>query len=164
MAEALAQDGTGQHPTLAEIIDYLFRTIRRGSRPEDDRDVRWRGSGRNSGTEYSMEEVALWCRDWLQARGHETFSKEYLRQLRSGGKTNPSFVHIQALAAFFDAPAEVFHHPEKRTEFMEQLDLLVLMRERGVVGLALRAGELSEDNRRRIDADIERLLREQPDG
>lgn len=168
MAEAPAQqphDEQQRFPTLAETIDYLFRTIRRGSRddPADDRDTRWRASGRKAGTEYSMEEVANWCRAWLQARGHDTFSKEYLRQLRSGGKTNPNFVHIQALAAFFDAPPEIFHQPEKRSEFMEQLDLLVQLRERNVLGLALRAGELSEQNRKKLTAAIERMLRQQDD-
>lgn len=125
MAEAL---------TLAAIIDKLFRTVRRAS-----------------GKEHSMEEVARWCADWLRRRGEGgTFSKEYVRQLRSGVKTNPTKRHLESLAAFFEVDPAIFFDSERSAEIQADLDLAVAIRDAGVSALALRAVSLTPDDRQKV--------------
>jgi len=126
--------------TLAETIDRLFKTIKRSPTQE-----------------HSMEEVARWCADWLAQRGGGTFSKEYVRQLRSGIATNPTKRHLEALAAFFDVDPAIFLDSERSREFQAELDLVAAFRDKGVSALALRAANLTADERRRVAAFIQGL-------
>ncbi len=68
------------HPTLAEKIDRLFKTIRPHERGE-----------------YTYEEASA----DIAARSIATMSDTYLWELRTGKKDNPRKKHMEAFADFF---------------------------------------------------------------
>jgi transcriptional regulator with XRE-family HTH domain len=109
--------------TLADKLDYLFRT------------VRLKGRG-----EYTYREVAQAIND---APDDVTISASYLWQLRRGDKNNPTIKHIEALARFFGVPASYFLDDESAEEITAQLQLLAAMRDSDVREIALRASDLS---------------------
>ncbi|MGW4528417.1 XRE family transcriptional regulator [Amycolatopsis sp. NPDC004378] len=120
--------------TLAEIIDKLFTTIRRPN-----------------GREHSMEEVANWCAAWLRDRNQaRSFSKQYMSQLRSGIKTNPTKSHLEALAAFFEVDAAIFLDSEKSRQIQADLELVAALKEADVHSVALRALSLTPANRAQV--------------
>lgn len=133
-------------PALAAVIDKLFTTIKR---PD--------------GTEHSMEEVARWCVRWLAERGGGTLSKEYVRQLRYGIKTNPTKRHLEALAAFFDVDPAIFLDSEHSRRIQRDLELAVAIREAGVSALALRAAGLKPEDRAKVMELMKKLQDDQPD-
>ena len=110
--------------SLADQLDYLFRHVH----------------GRDRG-EYSYREVAA----GIEAAGGPTISPTYLMYLRKGERTNPSLQHLKALAAFFGVPAAYFLDKETTERVVQELDLLVALRDAGVRTLALRAADLSPD-------------------
>ncbi|MFW6034028.1 MAG: helix-turn-helix domain-containing protein [bacterium] len=109
--------------TLADKLDYLFRTVHP------------RGRG-----EYSYREVAQAIND----AGTTTISASYLWQLRRGEKDNPTIKHIEALARFFGVPPSYFLDDDATEEITAQLELLVAMRDSDVREIALRVSDLSE--------------------
>lgn len=109
--------------TLADKLDYLFRTVHP------------RGRG-----EYSYREVAQAIND----AGTTTISASYLWQLRRGEKDNPTIKHIEALARFFGVPPSYFLDDDATEEITAQLELLVAMRDSDVREIALRVNDLSE--------------------
>ncbi|WP_242440713.1 helix-turn-helix domain-containing protein [Streptomyces sp. CB02923] len=121
---------------LAEKLNHLFKTVRRGN-----------------GQEYSNEHVASPIR-----RTGVTVSQSYIWQLRKERKTNPTLKHLQALADFFGVPAAYFFEDEVTSRVTRQLDELAAERKREAASghsrevklMALRAGELSEEGRRRV--------------
>lgn len=116
-----------EEPTLARTIDRLFKTIKR---PD--------------GREYSMESVAKSCTEWLRERNRgKSFSKEYMRQLRSGIADNPTKSHLEALAAFFDVDPAIFLDSEKSRQIQADLELVGALRDSGVQAFALRALSLT---------------------
>jgi len=116
-------DAPGGHArTLAERVDYLFRTVHP------------RGRG-----EYSFEEVATALRE----RGGPTVSASYLWMLRKGLRDNPTKKHLEALSDFFGVPAAYFFDDEQARRIDAQLELLAAVRDSGVRSLALRAAGLS---------------------
>jgi transcriptional regulator with XRE-family HTH domain len=128
--------------SLADKIDYLFRSVRR---PD--------------GTEHSMEEVARWCAE----QTGESFSKQYVSLLRKGQRTNPTKRHIEALARFFDVPVEYFFDAATAAEIRANLDLAIALRKAGVRQVALRATTLDEVDLQevvRLIEDIGRRKRE----
>jgi len=124
--------------TLAEVIDLLFKTIRRPN-----------------GSEHSMEEAARACTAWLAEHGGGTFSKQYLAQLRSGKADNPSVPLMEALAAFFDVdPGIWFLYSERSQEIQANLALALQLaggiNGAGIQAIAMRHGRLNAGDRAKI--------------
>ncbi|HEV7647846.1 MAG TPA: helix-turn-helix domain-containing protein [Actinophytocola sp.] len=105
------------------------------------------------GQEYSNEQVAA----AIVTTG-VTISQSYIWQLRKGKKDNPTFKHLQALAAFFGVPVSYFFDDEVTDRVDQQLDELKTEQDRlnKIMGgsdaqlMALRAGELSPRGRRQV--------------
>jgi transcriptional regulator with XRE-family HTH domain len=110
--------------TLADKLDYLFRTVRPKGRGE-----------------YTYREVAQAING---APDGTTISASYLWQLRRGEKDNPTIKHIEALAKFFGVPASYFLDDQAAKEITAQLELLAAMRDNDVREIALRASDLSD--------------------
>lgn len=106
-----------------------------------------------SGHECSNEQVAA----AIVATG-VTISQSYIWQLRKGKKNNPTFKHLQALAAFFGVPVSYFFDDEMTDRVDQQLAELKAEQARlnRIMGssdaqlMALRAGELSPQGRRQV--------------
>jgi transcriptional regulator with XRE-family HTH domain len=106
-----------------------------------------------AGQEYSNEQVAA----AIVATG-VTISQSYIWQLRKGKKDNPTFKHLQALAAFFGVPVSYFFDDEVTDRVDQQLEevkaeqarLNKIMRSSDAQLMALRAGELSPQGRRQV--------------
>jgi transcriptional regulator with XRE-family HTH domain len=93
------QDDASTEPaTLAEKLDFLFRTVRTPG-----------------GREFSHEDVA---RAIGQAEDGPTISATYIWQLRRGQRTNPRMSHLHALARFFGVDPGYFF-PVELAEQME---------------------------------------------
>ena len=122
--------------TLADKLDYLFRTIRR------------RGEG-----EYSYEEVAK----ALRGKGGPTISATYIWQLRKGIRDNPTKRHIEALAEFFGVSPAYFFDDEAANRISQELELLASLRDAEVRELAMRAFGLSSDSLAAIRGMVERV-------
>lgn len=118
------QPAPTQPRTLAEKLDYLFRTVRPKGRGE-----------------YTFREVAQAIND---APDGTTISASYLWQLRRGEKDNPTIKHIESLAKFFGVPASYFLDEDASAEVAAQVDLLAAMRNNDVREIALRASDLSD--------------------
>jgi transcriptional regulator with XRE-family HTH domain len=126
----------GRARSLADKLNHLFAnaTTRRGQ-------------------EYSNEQVAA----AIVATGL-TISQSYIWQLRKGKKDNPTFKHLQALAAFFGVPVSYFFDDEVTDRVDQQLEELCVEQARlnEIMGssdaqlMALRAGELSPEGRRQV--------------
>ena len=121
---------------LADKLNHLFRQVRpRG------------------GQEYSNEQVA----SAISTTG-VTISQSYIWQLRKGKKDNPTFKHLQALAAFFGVPVSYFFDDEVTDRVDQQLEelraeqarLTEIMDSSDAQLMALRAGELSPEGRRQV--------------
>jgi len=105
------------------------------------------------GQEYSNEQVAA----AIVATG-VTISQSYIWQLRKGKKDNPTFKHLQALAAYFGVPVSYFFDDEVTDRVDQQLEELKAeqVRLNNIMGssdaqlMALRAGELSPQGRRQV--------------
>jgi transcriptional regulator with XRE-family HTH domain len=118
----MADDGELRRRTLAERLDYLFRTVRAADHRE-----------------YSNEDVAT-----AIARDQGvTISASYLWYLRTGQRDNPTFKHLNALARFFGVPPAYFFDDETSARVEAELGLLTAMGDAGVRDIALRAAGLS---------------------
>ena len=124
--------------TLAEKLDYLFKTIHPSHRGE-----------------YSYREVAA----AIEAQGGPTVSASYVHQLRTGGKDNPTKKHLEALAKFFGVSPAYFFDDAETDKIEAQLALLVAMRDANVRNIALRASGLSVEGLDMIRMLIERTHR-----
>lgn len=111
---------------------------------------------RDDGKEYTNEQVAAMI---STSKSMEPISMSYLWSLRRGTKENPGYRHIQSLANFFGVPVGYFFEEdpnfttleERLSEIKaerEQLDKLLSNND--VKAMALRAGELSAEGRRKI--------------
>lgn len=120
--------------TLAEKVDYLFRAVH------------------PRGREYTYREVAQAINE---AGSGVSISASYLWQLRKGGKDNPGYRHIEALARFFGVPPSYFFDDAAADEITAQLELLAAMRDSEVREIALRASDLSDAGLRMIKSVIE---------
>jgi transcriptional regulator with XRE-family HTH domain len=110
------------HPPLrsmAEKLNHLFETVL----PE---------GGRRR--QYSYEEVAA----AIAARGG-AISPQYIWQLRTGRKDNPTLKHLEALAGFFRVPAAYFLDEK----IAGQLSVLKALADADVRAIALRTTGLS---------------------
>lgn len=123
--------------TLAEKLDYLFRTHRR---PD--------------GHEYSTRQVAAWIQE---VRGHAV-SPAYIWHLRSGERDNPTIRHIEDLAAFFGVLPHYFFEDEETERTQMALALLgALQQQPEVHHLAMRSLGVSAESLRAIIETIERV-------
>jgi transcriptional regulator with XRE-family HTH domain len=121
---------------LADKLNHLFAT-----------------ATARGGQEFSNEQVAA----AIVATG-VTISQSYVWQLRKGKKDNPTFKHLQALAAFFGVPVSYFFDDEVTDRVDQQLEELKEEQARlhRIMGssdaqlMALRAGELSPQGRRQV--------------
>jgi transcriptional regulator with XRE-family HTH domain len=84
-------------------------------------------------------------------------SREYIRLLRTGGRPNPSFEVIGALAHVFGVDPSYFFDDATAVRVDEQLDALALLRDEGVQNVAMRANGLSTRGLQVVLAVIEQL-------
>jgi transcriptional regulator with XRE-family HTH domain len=109
--------------TLAEKLDYLFRTVHGAAR-------------------YTNEEVAA-----AIARDQGvSISASYLWYLRTGQRDNPTLKHLTALAKFFGVPTAYFFDDEITGQVEAELALLAAMKDARVRDVALRADGLSAES------------------
>ncbi|MFI9842195.1 helix-turn-helix domain-containing protein [Nonomuraea sp. NPDC051941] len=122
--------------SLAEKLEYLFRTVREPGRRE-----------------YSNEEVAA-----AIARDQDvSISASYIWYLRTGQRDNPTLKHLTALATFFGVPPAYFFDERIRDEVEGELALVVALRDAGVRDVALRASGLSVESLDTITEVIKRV-------
>ncbi|HEX5113634.1 MAG TPA: XRE family transcriptional regulator [Pseudonocardiaceae bacterium] len=103
--------------SLAEKLNWLFETVRRPN-----------------GRRHTNKEVAEFCRE----RTGESFSPEYVSQLRKGQRDNPTKRNLEALSAFFDVTPAYFFDDEKSEQIRAQMDLAAALRDGDVRVVALR--------------------------
>lgn len=103
--------------TLAERLNWLFETVRRPT-----------------GRKHTNKEVAEFCRN----RTGESFSPEYISQLRKGQRDNPTKRNLEALAAFFEVSPAYFFDDERSEQIRAQMDLAAALRDNDIRAVALR--------------------------
>jgi len=113
-----------QHRSLAEKLNHLFKTIH----PPD------RG-------EYSLQEVC----DGIRELGGPGMTTNYLWQMRTGLRNNPSKAHLEALGRFFGIDPKYFLDSDTADQIDRELELIVAMRDAGIRNLALRASRLTPE-------------------
>ncbi|MEU5809089.1 MULTISPECIES: helix-turn-helix domain-containing protein [unclassified Streptomyces] len=129
-------DTAGQ--SLADRLNRLFATVR----PDPHH-------------EYSNEYVAAAIR---QSEADVSISQSYIWQLRNGRKSNPTLMHLRALAGFFGVPTAYFVEDEAADRITKQLELLASEQARmheasqgnDVKLMAMRAGQLSPGHRKQV--------------
>jgi transcriptional regulator with XRE-family HTH domain len=108
--------------TLAEKIDFLFRTI---LRPD--------------GKEFTYQEV--------ESGTNRAVTGPYIWKLRAGSATNPGFRALSALSSFFQVPATFFFEDEPTDDYLQDLQLAAQLRDNGIAQIALRAQALGPEGR-----------------
>jgi transcriptional regulator with XRE-family HTH domain len=99
-AQLARKDRTlGHHGTLADRLNHLFNTVRS-----------------TTGKPFTHQEVADACK----ARGTD-ISVAYVSLLRTGERTNPTLMHLQALANFFGVPAAYFFDDDAYHQTLRRL-------------------------------------------
>ncbi len=132
----MAERAAGGPRTLAEKLDYLFKTVH----PRD------RG-------EYTYREAAAVIEE---QGGGPTISASYIHQLRTGVKDNPTKRHLEGLARFFGVSPAYFFDDVEAEKIDAQLAVLAAMRDADVRNVALRAAGLSSQSLEIIRGMIER--------
>ena len=130
--------------SFTDKLNRLFRTIKP-----------------SSGREYTPEYVA----DWLRSNGGPSVSASYVYLLRRGQRTNPTKMHIEGLARFFEITPAYFFDEDLGARISEELDLLAALRDSDVRYVAMRTSELTDDARRSIASILREMdwaRREQP--
>lgn len=122
--------------TLAEKLDFLFRTVRRPGQRE-----------------YTYEEVAT----AISRDQQEKISASYIWYLRTGQRDNPTIKHLGALAKFFGVPTAYFIDEPTGERVETELALLAALRDAGVRDVALRAAGLSSESLETIGDMISRI-------
>lgn len=102
---------------LADKLNWLFETVLRPN-----------------GRKHTNKEVAEFCRE----RTGESFSPEYISQLRKGQRDNPTKRNMEALAAFFEVSPAYFFDDERSEQIRAQMDLAAALRDNDVRAVALR--------------------------
>lgn len=115
--EAVTEANSSPVMSLADKLNWLFDTVRRPN-----------------GRKHTNKEVAEFCRE----RTGESFSPEYVSQLRKGQRDNPTKRNLEALSAFFDVSPAYFFDDEKSEQIRAQMDLAASMRDGDVRAVALR--------------------------
>lgn len=120
--------------SLAFKLDRLFRTVHPPGRGP-----------------YSNQEVA----EGVRSLGGPSISAQYVWQLRTGVRDNPTKSHLEALAEFFGVSPAYFFDDEAARRIDAELDLLAALRDGQVRQIALRSFGLSEQSLRAIASMIE---------
>lgn len=131
----VAERASGEPRTLAEKLDYLFKTVHP------------RGRG-----EYTYREAAA----VIEEQGGPTISASYIHQLRTGAKDNPTKRHLEGLAKFFGVSPVYFFDDVEAEKIDAGLAVLAAMRDADVRNVALRASGLSSESLQLIRGMIER--------
>ena len=131
----MAERAAGSSRTLAEKLDYLFKTVH----------PRTRG-------EYTYREAAA----VIEEQGGPTISASYIHQLRTGAKDNPTKRHLEGLAKFFGVSPAYFFDDAEAERIDAGLAVLAAMRDADVRNVALRAAGLSTESLGVIRGMIER--------
>lgn len=85
-------------------------------------------------------------------------SPSYLGQLRAGKKDNPTAKLLNAIAKIFGVPVAYFLDGDEQAERLQkELDLLILIRDSRVQGVATRLAGMSDSAVASIDALISQL-------
>lgn len=113
-----------QHQTLAAKLEHLFATIHPPARGE-----------------FSLQEVC----DGIREQGGPGMTTNYLWQLRTGLRDNPSKAHLEALGRFFGIDPKYFLDSDIADQIDRELELIVAMRDTGIRNLALRASRLTPE-------------------
>jgi transcriptional regulator with XRE-family HTH domain len=116
--------------TLAEKLDHLFVTVH------------------PPGRQYSYREVAA---------AVPGISAQYVQQLRTGQRDNPTIQSLEALARFFGVSVAYFADDATSERVDAVLDLAVSLHDNGVRRIALRSADLSPGGIRAIAGMIEHL-------
>lgn len=132
----------GATTPLTARLDRLFRI----SRPQ--------------GRQWSNAEVAAAVKE---ANPELRVSAAYLSMLRTGKRTSPSTDLLLALARFFGVNPSYFFDDEdgQGERVRRQLEMLELLRQDGVVGIAQRAAGLPQANLDLITALLDQARRQQ---
>lgn len=85
-----------------------------------------------------------------------SITPQYLGQLRSGKKRNPTMQHLRAIADYFGIAARYLLEPGNTADIESQLDMLRVMRDAGVRDIAARAAGLSPQALNNVAAIIDR--------
>jgi transcriptional regulator with XRE-family HTH domain len=112
-------EGAGE---LAERLNKLFEVVRRPNQ-----------------TTLSNAAVAA----AITEKTGVSISPAYLWQLRAGRKTNPTVVHLRAIAEFFGVSPSYLLDADVDSDIDAQLELLKVLRDAGVRDLAMRASGLT---------------------
>jgi transcriptional regulator with XRE-family HTH domain len=124
-------DGLPRKRTLAEKLDHLFVTLH--------------PPGRDA---YSVREVAA---------AVPGISAQYVWQLRTGERDNPTIQHLEALAGFFGVSLAYFFDDATSERVDAVLDLAFSLNDASVRLIALRSAGLSPGGRRAIAEMIEHV-------
>jgi transcriptional regulator with XRE-family HTH domain len=124
-------DDPPRQRTLAEKLDHLFATVH--------------PPGRDA---YSVREVAA---------AVPGISAQYVWQLRTGERDNPTIQHLEALAGFFGVSLAYFVDDATSERVDAVLDLAVSLTDPAVRLIALRSAGLSPRGRRAITEMIEHV-------
>jgi len=116
--------------TLAKKLDHLFATVH------------------PPGREYSYREVAA---------AVPGISAQYVQQLRTGSRDNPTIQHLEALAGFFGVSLAYFADDATSERVDAVLDLAFSLNDPSVRLIALRSAGLSPGGRRAITEMIEHV-------
>lgn len=143
MADAVSPEdaATGRRagPTLADKIDFLFRTVHPAGRGP-----------------YTFLEVA----QGIERATGEKVSHNTLWKLRTGKSDNPTKRVLEGLAAFFGVNPAYFFDDEATEAIEGQVELLAMLRDSGVRGAQLRTFfELSPEARQMVGDLIESTAR-----
>jgi transcriptional regulator with XRE-family HTH domain len=106
------------------------------------------------GTSPSYNEIA---RAIDEAAGERVISASYIWKLHKGETTNPRLHHLQALARYFDVPAEYFLSDSVAVRVDEQLEILRALKSGAVRNIALRANGLSRESLHSLSSMVEHL-------
>ncbi|MET9297155.1 helix-turn-helix transcriptional regulator [Streptomyces sp. NPDC003077] len=126
---------------LAEKLDRLFQ-------------ARSRERGRTLSANDVATEINI-------RAGEQVISGNYIWQLRKGKRDNPTKRHIEALAEYFGVPAAYFHdHPDPPVGgdgTAGQEAMVDAMRDAGVIAMAARFMDMSEESRSAVLEMINRV-------
>jgi ESX-1-secreted protein regulator len=87
-------------------------------------------------------------------------SPQYIQQLRTGARTNPTLNIVYGLAKVFGVPATYLIGDDEEAERVDdQLAFLVAMKRAGVSAIALRAAPLNSEQLRWLKEQVERERR-----
>jgi transcriptional regulator with XRE-family HTH domain len=135
-AATVAEDPKRGGGRLARRLDTLFRTVHPPGKEE-----------------YSYAQVA----DAIKAAGGPKVTYQYLQQLRTGVKDNPSTRLLEALAAFFGVETAYFFRDEEAARVDAGVAVLTRLVKAGVFDIAARLPDLPAESRELVRQVVDHL-------